>query len=168
MTTDYGAQDIVPTEILIARLEELSRAVTEGKDAISREFTMRIPAEMDRDADLVLHAAACRLHENIKWQTIEAAPKDGTPVLIYCPNSGERWKVCEAWWSLNYENGPGFWTMPHCPSGRGYMILPEEATHWMPLPPPPNALPTGRLPLDLPDELKQQPDMQGFLRKIGE
>lgn len=63
MSTEYGAQDRVPTEILISRLEELSRAVTEGKDAVSREFTMRIPAEMDRDADLVLHAAAARLRE---------------------------------------------------------------------------------------------------------
>ncbi len=63
MSTEYGAQDRVPTEILIARLEELSRAVTEGKESVAREFTMRIPAEMDRDADLVLHAAACRLRE---------------------------------------------------------------------------------------------------------
>ena len=74
MSTEYGAQDRVPTEILISRLEELSRAVTEGKDAVSREFTMRIPAEMDRDADLVLHAAACRLREYaIGFQRYEVA-----------------------------------------------------------------------------------------------
>jgi len=63
MSTKYGATDRVPTEVLAARLDELSIAVTQGKEAVSREFTMRIPAEMDRDADLVLSAAAKRLLE---------------------------------------------------------------------------------------------------------
>lgn len=43
---------------LIARLRDLSDAVTEGRDALNREFTMRVPAEPDRDADLVLSSAA--------------------------------------------------------------------------------------------------------------
>ncbi len=72
MSTDYGMNDRVPTEVLARRLEELSRAVTEGKESVSREFTMRIPAEMDRDADLVLHAASARLRE---FMAIERMPK---------------------------------------------------------------------------------------------
>ena len=64
MSTKYGITDRVPTEVLASRLEELSNILTtQGKDAIAHEFTMRIPAEMDRDADLVLHAAANRLLE---------------------------------------------------------------------------------------------------------
>ena len=64
MSTKYGMTDRVPTEVLAARLEELSNVLTtQGKDAIAHEFTMRIPAEMDRDADLVLYAAANRLLE---------------------------------------------------------------------------------------------------------
>lgn len=51
----------VPSDVLCARLKVLSDAVIEGKDAINREFTMRIPAEVDRDADLVLAEAAARI-----------------------------------------------------------------------------------------------------------
>lgn len=63
MSNKYKHGDIVPTSVLIARLEELSNAVTKGRDAINREFTMRIPAELDCDADLVISQAAQRLRE---------------------------------------------------------------------------------------------------------
>jgi len=43
---------------LVDRLRELSHAVTQGPDAVSREFTMSIPVRPERDADLVLYAAA--------------------------------------------------------------------------------------------------------------
>jgi len=61
MSTNYQSSEEVPTEILVARLLELSDAITKGKDGVDREFTMRIPAECDRDADLVLAEAARRL-----------------------------------------------------------------------------------------------------------
>jgi hypothetical protein len=61
MSTNYQSSEEVPTAILIARLQKLSDAITEGKDSVEREFTMRIPAECDRDADLVLAEAARRL-----------------------------------------------------------------------------------------------------------
>ncbi len=63
MSHQYKDGDHIPTEVLAARPDELSHAVTDGKEAVSREFTMRIPAERDRDADLVLHEAAKRLRE---------------------------------------------------------------------------------------------------------
>ena len=72
MSTKYGITDRVPTEVLASRLEELSNILTtQGKDAIAHEFTMRIPAEMDRDADLVMRAAANRLLE-LKQKVTEA------------------------------------------------------------------------------------------------
>jgi len=46
------------THPLSPRLRELSDAVTQGCEAVAREFTMRVPAEPDRDADLVLSRAA--------------------------------------------------------------------------------------------------------------
>ena len=46
------------SEKRIARLRELAQAVTYGREAINREFTMRVPADEDRDADCVLTWAA--------------------------------------------------------------------------------------------------------------
>lgn len=61
MSTKYKSSKDVPTDALISRLNELSDAITGGRDSREREFTMRIPAECDRDADLVLAEAARRL-----------------------------------------------------------------------------------------------------------
>jgi len=60
MSTKYNKSKDIPTEVLIARLEELATAVTKGKLSFANEFTMRVPAELDRDADLVLSEAALR------------------------------------------------------------------------------------------------------------
>lgn len=63
-----------------------------------------------------------------EWQTIETAPKDGTPIRVYgpCPTHGK------------YE-GPAVW------KGRkwqklhraGFFNMEAYPTHWMPLPKPP-------------------------------
>ena len=58
MSNYYKNIKEVPTSVLITRLKELSMAVS--KHDIN-EFTMRIPAELDRDADIVLLEAADRL-----------------------------------------------------------------------------------------------------------
>jgi predicted SnoaL-like aldol condensation-catalyzing enzyme len=50
-----------PHERLVGRLRQLADAVTQGRDAVAREFTMRVPAEPERDADLVLSTAADEL-----------------------------------------------------------------------------------------------------------
>lgn len=60
MSTHYHKGQDVPTDVLANRLDELSGAVTKGRDGM-HEFCMRIPAEVDRDADLVLAEAARRL-----------------------------------------------------------------------------------------------------------
>jgi hypothetical protein len=68
MSRQYKNSKDVPTSTLIKRLNELSDAICEGRESQAREFTMRIPAECDRDADLVLAEAARRLeaYENPK------------------------------------------------------------------------------------------------------
>lgn len=64
METEREART-VGLDALVGRLRELADAVTKGCVAVSREFTMRVPAEPERDADLVLSTAASeieRLH----------------------------------------------------------------------------------------------------------
>lgn len=63
MSNNYKHGDRVPSEVLCARLDELADAVTQGAAGVNREFTMRVPAELDRDADLVLSGAARRIRE---------------------------------------------------------------------------------------------------------
>ncbi|WP_428383698.1 hypothetical protein [Nevskia ramosa] len=60
----------VPLARLVARLRELATAVTQGPAAIARECSMRVPAEPDRDADLVLSAAAGELERAGSWRTL--------------------------------------------------------------------------------------------------
>ncbi len=71
MTKQDGAPEQITDEQRarrIARLRELSYAITRPtdpwesrSDRMRREFSMRIPAEPDRDADLVLSWAADEL-----------------------------------------------------------------------------------------------------------
>ena len=58
MSRKYKEGDYIPSEVLAKRLDELSNAVAENK---LDEFTMRIPVERDRDADVVLAEAAKRI-----------------------------------------------------------------------------------------------------------
>ncbi len=69
MSTKYKEAKEVPTESLCERLEQLSNAITKGKEQMEREFTMRVPAEVDRDADIVLSEAARRLRETLNQQS---------------------------------------------------------------------------------------------------
>ena len=62
MSRKYKEPKDVPNDVLCERLKELAKAV-QDRDAISREYTMRIPAEVDRDADIVLTEAARRLRQ---------------------------------------------------------------------------------------------------------
>ena len=62
MSRKYHDPADVPNDVLCERLKELAEA---SKNQISREreYTMRIPAEVDRDADIVLTEAARRLRQ---------------------------------------------------------------------------------------------------------
>lgn len=70
MITKYQHSSHVPTEVLAKRLDELSDAVVarmkHDNARFEREFTCRIPVELDRDADVVLSEAALRLSEQDK------------------------------------------------------------------------------------------------------
>ena len=78
MSRQYKNPDDVPNDVICKRLKELSKAATTGRDAILREFTMRIPAELDRDPDLVLGIAARRIRKLAKAQETEGCSVCGT------------------------------------------------------------------------------------------
>lgn len=61
MSIKYMFGKEVPTKTLCNRLNELANAVTKGRESINREFYMRIPAEVDNDADLVIGEGADRI-----------------------------------------------------------------------------------------------------------
>lgn len=63
--------------------------------------------------------------ENNGWISVDNAPKDGTPILGYDPNTEEIYKV---WWCPNM--GDGCWNY----DGNQYI---PKITHWQPLPKPP-------------------------------
>jgi len=67
MSSQYKNSADVPVEDLIRRLNELSDAVIARGNTFRDEFTMRVPAEVDRDADLVLSESATRLESLIKY-----------------------------------------------------------------------------------------------------
>jgi len=75
MSTKYQKSEEVPTKELLDRVGELIRAITGDRTASSfrNEFTMRIPAEVDRDADLVLQAIADRLDKAEKELAVAKA-----------------------------------------------------------------------------------------------
>lgn len=63
MSNKYKYGDRVPSQVLCNRLDELADAVTKGGDSVRRTFTMRVPAELDYDADLVLSQSSRRIVE---------------------------------------------------------------------------------------------------------
>lgn len=65
MSRTYKSPEEVPNEVLAARLRELASFITKPSKAdherLPSEFYMRIPAEVDHDADIVFCEAARRL-----------------------------------------------------------------------------------------------------------
>lgn len=66
-----------------------------------------------------------------EWQSIETAPRDGTPVLLFLPDGNRGLSGCKVgeWWGCWWTNGG--------PNAGRDMDGWDSATHWMPLPEPP-------------------------------
>ena len=81
MSAPNEARRGFPLEQLVVRLRELAHAVTQGPDTLRREMTMRVPAEPERDADLVLSSAASEIEQLHKLMVVtdEAAPAPEQP-----------------------------------------------------------------------------------------
>ena len=78
----------------------------------------------------------------MSWQPIETAPKDGTAVLLYGLWQGEINGIADepttdiGYWAGGSSDEPGndWWRIS---TGDAYACW-MRATHWMPLPEPPN------------------------------
>jgi hypothetical protein len=66
-----------------------------------------------------------------KWQPIETAPKDGTPILLGLPVCGNLWAEDRRVYEGRWHEREGTWA-----SINGFILF-SVATHWMPLPEPP-------------------------------
>jgi hypothetical protein len=71
----------------------------------------------------------------MKWRAIETAPKDGTAVLLYSPDSTEPQIFIGHFIEFEGEAGrwQDYWREDGC------WPIHAEPTHWMPLPKPPTA-----------------------------
>jgi hypothetical protein len=86
-----------------------------------------------------LKAENARLRAAQTWRPIEAAPKDGTPILIWVesPATGDR-RTHRARWAIPYEDAPESrcWWETAYPRGHSPVVT-EFVRGWMPWPEPP-------------------------------
>ncbi len=61
MSTKYKESADVPTEVLADRLNDLVKIICGPEKDLSRHFSMRVPAELDYCADLVISESGQRL-----------------------------------------------------------------------------------------------------------
>ena len=112
---------------VVERIRELVHAITQGRESLLREFTMRVPAEPKRDADLVLSAAAHLLEREHKARLEAERERDGmmTRWHMACDDYGqmkERAETAERELAV-LRNRP-------CP----YVHSSREGTHYCTLP----------------------------------
>jgi hypothetical protein len=72
------------------------------------------------------------------WQPIETAPKDGTPILVYCPDARKPHESITAARYIPYTPTWGYWepcVADH--ESERWPRLKDQPTHWMKLPAPP-------------------------------
>lgn len=74
-----------------------------------------------------------------RWRSIETAPQNGTPILVYAENTGWEFFVVKwietAWYTLDSDYNP------FAPGLR-------QPSHWMPLPAPPKVAECLEVPLN--------------------
>jgi len=84
VSAKYRTASDVPTDVICTRLNELAYALTHrDKCNWQSEFTLRVPAEFDRDADIVMSIAAERLKADaVRIAELEAALADSHAVVV--------------------------------------------------------------------------------------
>jgi hypothetical protein len=93
------------------------------------------PLELSEEDEQALHRVLthmARLIENSPWESIETAPRDGSPVLVYVPDSKLEWykQFCAvAYWVTKEYDGTAGWF-------DNFDKI--EPTHWMKIPEYPN------------------------------
>ena len=72
----------------------------------------------------------------MSWQPIATAPRDGTPVLLFCPDATEPSTIIAAFWEFENDPDPPTWYEFWNDVAPALDVVP---THWQPLPAPPEA-----------------------------
>lgn len=111
MSTQYKSPSEVPTDVLLNRVDELISFITAKScnGSLSREytllneFTMRIPAECDRDADIVLTELVRRMRTLMSSPAVEAEPVAKPYCWIYETPCGY-----VRYWSRDFEKAAKF------------------------------------------------------------
>lgn len=105
---DGGAMPLVdllsPGKTIAEGREECSELAAEIAEAVSRHFAGLADG----------------------WRDIATAPKDGTPILVYCPFQSPNCVV------VKWRDVRQGWV-----NASSFGLITSEPTHWMPLPPPP-------------------------------
>ena len=79
----------------------------------------------------------------MKWEPIETAPKDGTPILLWCLYENKYGEVLGPYFWVgppqdDYDVSPGWYPTQDDGDFDG-LASDETPTHWMPLPEPPES-----------------------------
>lgn len=110
-----------------ADAEQLARELEQRADALlSLGFNGREIAAMVRGS---------------AWRPIESAPKDGTFVILFCPEDQSRWWASWQTYSWYGCDELGLTRDGHS-AGDPNAVTGWFVTHWQPLPAPPEADPT--------------------------
>lgn len=84
------------------------------------------------DFNRLFASALARKGAKAEWRPIETAPKDGTEILLLIQFPDQKPVFVVA----RYRGGASPWRWVPCEDGAA-SYSEEYATHWMPLPPPP-------------------------------
>ncbi len=111
-------------------VERVARAIL-AADESENDYLIQA-AVPEAYATLLATAALAAAWE---WKPIETAPRDGTRFLA-CFLKNRYEQIFPIAWSENvYDEGFG-WTLD---AGGSAVLMYDQLTHWMPLPPPPEA-----------------------------
>ena len=99
-------------------------------------YIMRGDEMTEKDTQLVAGLASDLNRELGAWQPIETAPKDGSMVLLSDGTYVDAGFYHDGSGCYGHRGGAGFF----CEEDRGNLLTASnfQATHWMPLPPPPS------------------------------
>jgi hypothetical protein len=91
-----------------------------------------------------LEAEVARLREATpQWQQIETAPREERVIIaVPCKRAIDGWLIAEAYYRYEDDDEDGWWwanTGPYDVGECRLALSGHHPTHWMPLPPPPEA-----------------------------
>lgn len=106
------------------------REALERQQTANMEFAVHARTDVPRLCAIVEELAAEVERLRAGWQPIETAPKDGTPILLWIPDT-------ELPWPGHAQDDGRLFSNAHGPLNEESYGRVLTCTHWMPLPPAP-------------------------------